>query len=312
MSSINPNILSSITENVEKVIYGKKEVIELVLCSFLSNGHTLIEDVPGVGKTSLASVLAKTFSCSYRRIQFTPDIMPSDITGFSMFNQKTGDFTYKEGAVMAQIILADEINRASPKAQSSLLEVMEEKQVTVDGRTYPLPKPFIVLATQNPFEYVGTYQLPEAQVDRFFMRVSIGYPTPETESGMLSMYDDGDPIDKIKPVASPEDLLRLQERVLKIHVDQKIKDYITAISNSTRTNENIRLGASPRASINLYRAAQAWALYKGRDYASPDDVIYMAEPVLAHRLSLSQEAKLKKMTAEAVIREVISSVKVPK
>lgn len=307
-----PHLLSSIIENVESVIFGKREVIELTLCAFLANGHALIEDVPGVGKTSLVSALARSFSCTFRRIQFTPDLMPSDITGFSMFDPKTGDFTYKEGAIMAQIILADEINRASPKTQSSLLEVMEENQVTVDGQTYLLPKPFMVLATQNPADYIGTYPLPEAQVDRFCMRVTIGYPSAETESSMLSMYDDGNPLTGIVPVATPEDLLALQSQVRRVYVDPKVKDYIAAIAQRTRANELVRLGVSPRASINLYRAAQAWALLQQRDYVSPDDVLHMSEPVLTHRLILRQEAKAKKITPEEILREIIGAVKVPK
>lgn len=305
------SFLPALVENVEKAIYGKREIIELVLCAFLCNGHVLIEDVPGVGKTSLVSALARSFSCSFRRIQFTPDILPSDITGFSMYNQKTGEFEYKEGAIMSQIILADEINRTSPKTQSSLLEVMEENQVTVDGKTYILPKPFIVLATQNPIDYMGTYPLPEAQLDRFLMRISIGYPSAEVESEMLSMYDVEDPIKNLKAVATADDLIALQSLVQGVYVDIKIKDYITAIIRKTRENEFVQLGGSPRASIDLYKASKAWAIYNNRDYVIPDDVKRMAAPVIEHRLVLKQEAKYKKITTESIVMSSIENVVVP-
>lgn len=304
-------ILKTITDNVEKVIFGKREVIELAVCAFLCGGHVLIEDVPGVGKTNLVSALARSFSCSFRRIQFTPDIMPSDITGFSMYNPKTGEFEYKEGLVMANIILADEINRTPPKTQSSLMEIMEENQKTVDGKTYPMPKPFIVLATQNPIDYVGTYPLPEAQLDRFFMRISIGYPPAEIESGMLSALSGGRPLEKITSVATADDLLKLQNAANGIYSDKKINDYIIGIINSTRKNENVVLGASPRASYCLFKAAQAWAMYNGRDFVCPDDVIKMAGPVLEHRLVLKQEAKTKKITTGSVIRSAVENIKIP-
>lgn len=305
------DVLKRITDNVEKVIFGKREVIELAICSFICNGHILIEDVPGVGKTSLGSALARSFSCTFRRIQFTPDVLPSDITGFSMYNPKTGEFDYKEGLAMSQIVLADEINRTPPKTQSSLLEIMEEHQATVDGKTYYMPKPFIVLATQNPVEYLGTHPLPEAQLDRFFMRISLGYPSPEVESDMLSILNQNRPIDIISEVATDRDLIELQESVNKIHVDKKINDYIINIVTNTRKNENVILGASPRASFCLFRAAQAWAMYNGRDYVRPDDVIKMAIPVLEHRLALKPEAKIRKATAETVVRTAVGSVKIP-
>ena len=303
--------LKIITDNIEKVLFGKREVIELAVCSFLCGGHILIEDVPGVGKTSLASALARSFSCSFRRIQFTPDIMPSDITGFSIYNQKSGEFEYKEGLVAAQIILADEINRAPPKTQSSLMEIMEENQKTVDGKTYLMPRPFIVLATQNPIEYVGTYPLPEAQLDRFFMRISIGYPSAETERDMLSVLNDGRPLDDIAAVADGHDLIELQDALSGIHAAQKIKDYIIAVINATRKNVNVALGASPRASFYLFRAAQAWAMYNGRDFVCPDDVIKMAQPVLEHRLVLKPEAKMKKITPGEIVGSAVGSVEVP-
>ncbi|MCL2573577.1 MAG: MoxR family ATPase [Defluviitaleaceae bacterium] len=304
-------MLTDVIDNVEKVIIGKREAIELALCSFLCAGHVLIEDMPGVGKTSLVSAMAKSFDCSFRRIQFTPDILPSDITGFSMYNQKTGEFDYHQGAVMSQIILADEINRTSPKTQSSLLEVMEENQVTVDGQTYVVPQPFIVFATQNPIEYLGTYPLPEAQLDRFFMRISLGYPEAEEESKMLSRFKEASPMKSLQAVANAEGLVEAQEMVAKIHVDEKINHYIVAIVRATRNSEDVALGGSPRASLCLYRAAQAWALYNGRDYVLPDDVIKMAVPVMEHRLVLKQEARLKRLTTKDVVGAAVKSVRTP-
>ena len=304
-------MLRDVVNNVEKVIIGKREAIELALCSFLCAGHVLIEDMPGVGKTSLVSAMAKSFDCSFRRIQFTPDILPSDITGFSMYNQKTGDFEYHQGAIMSQIILADEINRTSPKAQSSLLEVMEENQVTVDGETYSVPQPFIVFATQNPIEYLGTYPLPEAQLDRFFMRISLGYPDADQESAMLSRFKVSNPIKTLQPVADSESLIEAQELVTKIHVDEKINKYIVDIVRATRVSEDVALGGSPRASLCLYRASQAWALYNRRDYVMPDDVIKMAVPVMEHRLVLRQEARLKRLTSKDVVGTAVKSVRTP-
>ena len=304
-------MLNDVIDNVEKVIIGKREAIELALCSFLCGGHVLIEDMPGVGKTSLVSAMAKSFDCSFRRIQFTPDILPSDITGFSMYNQKTGDFEYHQGAIMSQIILADEINRTSPKTQSSLLEVMEENQVTVDGETYNVPQPFIVFATQNPIEYLGTYPLPEAQLDRFFMRISLGYPEAEEESKMLSRFKEFNPIKSLQPVANSQSLIEAQELVTKIHVDEKINKYIVSIVRATRASEDVALGGSPRASLCLYRASQAWALYNRRDFVMPDDVIKMAVPVMEHRLVLKQEARLKRLTSKDVVATAVKSVRAP-
>ncbi|MCL1996268.1 MAG: MoxR family ATPase [Defluviitaleaceae bacterium] len=304
-------MLKQVVENVEKVIIGKREAIELALCSFLCQGHVLIEDMPGVGKTSLVSAIAKSFDCSFKRIQFTPDILPSDITGFSMYKQKTGEFEYYQGAIMSQIILADEINRTSPKTQSSLLEVMEENQVTVDGKTYSVPQPFIVFATQNPIEYLGTYPLPEAQLDRFFMRISLGYPTPEQESQMLSRFKNESPIKSLVAVATTKDLLQAQKEVGEIHVETSINDYIVNVVNNTRNNPDIALGASPRASICLYKAAQANALYNQRDYVTPDDVIKMTIPVLEHRLVFKQETRLKRLSVRDVIENSIKAVRVP-
>ena len=305
------NTLNSIVSNVERVIVGKREAVELALCSFLCKGHVLIEDMPGVGKTSLVSAIAKSFDCTFRRIQFTPDILPSDIMGFSMYNPKTGEFDYKAGAIMSQIILADEINRTSPKTQSSLLEAMEENQVTVDGKTYDLPQPFIVFATQNPIEYLGTYPLPEAQLDRFFMRISMGYPNAEEESHLLDRFKEVSPLKTLTAVTNAEALTIMQEMVTKIHVDPSVKDYIVKIVRRTREDPDVALGGSPRATLCLFRAAQAWALYQERDYVLPDDVIKMAVPVLEHRLILRQEAKFKQLTSPAIVKKIINELDVP-
>lgn len=305
------DILNKIVTNIEEVIVGKRKTIELVLMSLICDGHVLIEDVPGVGKTSIVSCLAKSINASFKRIQFTPDVLPSDITGFTMYDQKKGEFVFRPGSIMSQIILADEINRTSPKTQASLLEVMEEKQVTVDGVTYNMPKPFMVLATQNPVEYLGTYPLPEAQLDRFIMKVSIGYPDKGEESYMISRFQQKNPLDDLKPVARGEDILKIQDRVKNIYSDKIINDYIVEIVNETRTHPNIYLGASPRGSLSLFRASQAWALYNNRTYVIPEDVKYMATPVLSHRIVMKQEAKLKKLTPEEIIDSILHSVRVP-
>lgn len=301
----------SIIDNVEKVIVGKRNAIELALIALACDGHVLIEDVPGVGKTSLVYSIAKSLDCSFKRIQFTPDILPTDITGFTIYNQKTGNFEFKPGAVMSNIVLADEINRTSPKTQASLLEVMEEKQITVDGVTYQVPRPFMVLATQNPVEYLGTYPLPEAQLDRFMLKISIGYPSQADESKILTRFKTENPLHNLTPVADADYILKLQEVVREIHVDSSLNQYIVEISDATRKNPDILLGASPRASLALYRASQAWAFYNGRDYVIPDDIKKMAIPVLAHRLILKQEAKLKKITAEQILTSIMSNINVP-
>ena len=311
MSENYTTVLQSIIANVEQVIIGKREAIELALCAFLCKGHVLIEDMPGVGKTSLVCAIAKSFDCSFRRIQFTPDILPSDITGFSMYNQQTGEFEYQQGSIMAQIILADEINRTSPKTQSSLLEVMEESQITVDGKTYAVPRPFIVFATQNPIEYLGTYPLPEAQLDRFFMRIALGYPTADEESKMLDRFKESDPLASLRAVSDAETLLKMQELVQTVHVDPSINEYIVNIVQKTREHPDIALGGSPRASLCLYRAAQAWAFYSGRMFVLPDDILKVAVPVISHRLVIKQEARFKKLTAVSIVKNVINSIKVP-
>ena len=301
-----------LTKNVGSVIVGKESAIELMMIAVLCRGHVLIEDVPGVGKTTLASAIARSLDCSFRRIQFTPDITPSDITGFSIANFKTGELEYRPGMIMSQIVLADEINRTSPKTQSALLEVMEEGQVSVDGNTYPMPQPFIVLATQNPVDFMGTYPLPEAQLDRFFMRISIGYPNAEEEADILERYTSGKkPMDDLRPICTSGDILRLQQEVEGVHTSREVRAYIANIAAASRRNSALQLGISTRAAISLLRASQACALLDGRDYVIPEDVQRMAAPVLAHRMVLSPEASMRNMTAERVLQGVMGAVAVP-
>jgi len=309
--SKTPETIDNIINNVEKVIIGKRKAIELVVVSLLSQGHVLIEDMPGVGKTSIISALARSVECSFKRIQFTPDIMPSDITGFSMFNQKLGDFEYHKGLIMSQFVLADEINRTSPKTQSSLLEVMEESRVTVDGNIYEMPTPFIVFATQNPIEYLGTYPLPEAQLDRFFMKISIGYPDVNEELQILERHAKNTPLESLTPVTTAEEIQRMQKEILDVHIDQSVLEYIVAITRATRTHKSLILGASPRATLSLGRAARAYAYINGRDYCLPDDIMKLAAPVLSHRIIITHEAKLKKITPENIIAEILQSIKPP-
>jgi len=305
-------IVRALQQNISKVIVGKEEIIQLALIALLCGGHVLIEDVPGVGKTMLCSALAKSLACSFKRIQFTPDVTPSDVTGFSIANFKTGELEFRAGAVMSQIVLADEINRTSPKTQSSLLEVMEEKQVTVDGTTYPMPQPFMVLATQNPVEFVGTYPLPEAQMDRFFMRISIGYPTVEDEMDILERYASPvTPLSTLEPVCRAEDVLALQEAVLQVYCSKEVRSYIANICAATRKHSALQLGASTRAAISLVRASQACALLDGRDFILPEDVQSMAQPVVAHRILLSPESRMKGLTTQRVLRSVLEGVSVP-
>lgn len=305
-------IIGALLDNIGKAIIGKEEAVEYALIALLCNGHVLIEDVPGVGKTTLASALAKSLDCSFRRIQFTPDLTPSDVTGFTLVNFKTGEMEFKEGAVMSQVVLADEINRTSPKTQSALLEVMEEQQVTVDGVTHPLPKPFIVLATQNPGEFVGTYPLPEAQMDRFFLRISIGYPTVEQEMDVLERYSGVvKPMATIEPVCSAQDIIALQEMVKQVYCSPEVRMYVATLAAATRQEPALALGASTRAAIALIHGAQACALLAGRDYIIPEDVQHMALPVLAHRLVLSAESRMKGITAQSVVMKVLKSTPVP-
>jgi len=291
--------------NVEKIIVGKQYAISLVMATLACRGHVLIEDVPGVGKTSLVAALARSVDGSFKRIQFTPDIMPSDITGYSAFSPKTGEFEYRPGAVMSQFVLADEINRTSPKTQSSLLEVMEENQVTVDGMTYTVPSPFMVLATQNPVDYLGTFALPEAQLDRFFMKITLGYPDENAESKMLERFKGKNPMDELRPIAAGADINAIQNLVEKIHVHEEINKFILTITRYTREHEDVTLGASPRASICLFKASQAWAMFSGRDYVTPDDVLQMATHVLSHRILLRQEASLRRITVDHVIEQAV-------
>lgn len=298
-----------LTDNIEKVIIGKREVIIKLIAALLSGGHVLIEDVPGVGKTKLVTALSASVNGECRRIQFTPDLMPSDITGFTMINRSTGENEYRSGAAMCNFLLADEINRASPKAQSALLEIMEELQVSVDGVTYPLPKPFMAMATQNPVETYGTYHLPEAQMDRFLMKLSIGYPSPEEEAAILDQK--GVEQTELRAVITLADLLALREKTETIAVHDSVKRYIVDIVSATRNSEFTALGASPRGSIGLFRAARAAALIDGRDYAVPDDVKRIASEVLAHRLILSPKGKSVHGTAEKVMKTILSEVPIP-
>jgi MoxR-like ATPase len=304
-------VMKKIVENMSRVIVGKEGPARLMVIALASSGHVLIEDVPGIGKTTMANTMAKSVGLSFNRIQFTPDILPSDITGFTIFNQKTGEFEYRSGNIMSNVILADEINRTSPKTQASMLEVMEEKQVTVDGKTYSVPNPFMVIATQNPVEYMGTYPLPEAQMDRFMMKISMGYPSRSEEVEILYKFQKSSPIRELTPVVTSEELLDLQQQVREVRMDQSLAGYIVDLITATRRHEHVMLGCSPRASISLFRASQAAALYEGRDYVIPEDIRDLAVPVLSHRLVLKQEAKIKRITNESIISEIIEDQKIP-
>jgi MoxR-like ATPase len=304
-------LVEKIILNVEKVLVGKREAVELAVIALLSRGHLLIEDTPGVGKTMLARSLAKSINSSFKRIQFTPDMLPGDITGVSIYNQKTGDFEFHPGPIIAQVVLADEINRATPKVQSALLEAMEEKQLTVDGVTRKMPSPFHVLATQNTIEYEGTFPLPEAQLDRFLLRINIGYPTQEEEIAIVEGQQYIHPIEKLEHVVTAEDVLKLQETVKKIYVDDLVKQYIVALVDATRHHAAIYLGASPRGSLALYRTSQARALLRGRDYVLPDDVKALAEPALAHRSLMAAASQTQGRDGRATIAEILRTVPVP-
>lgn len=304
-------VMQKIVENMSKVIIGKEGPSRLMVIALAASGHVLIEDVPGIGKTSMANAMAKSVGLSFNRIQFTPDILPSDITGFTIFNQKTCEFEYRAGVVMSNILLADEINRTSPKTQASMLEVMEERQVTVDGKTYKVPEPFMVIATQNPVEYMGTYPLPEAQMDRFLMKINMGYPSRAEEVSILYQFQDRNPLKDLAAVVSQEELIELQQEVRKVRIEDSLAGYIIDLVGATRRNEHILLGCSPRASISLFRAAQALALFNGRDYVTPEDIRDLAVPVLSHRLMLKQEAKIKRVTQESIISDIIQRQKVP-
>jgi MoxR-like ATPase len=313
MSNIQPiqSLVEKVSANVECVILGKHAEVELAMVALLCSGHILIEDVPGVGKTMLARAIAKSLGCSFKRLQFTPDMLPTDVTGVSMFNQKTREFEFRAGPVHAQIVLTDEINRATPKTQSALLECMEERQVTVDGMTYAMPQPFFVMATQNPIEYEGTFPLPEAQLDRFMLRIRLGYPSTKDEMAILDAQRVMHPIEEVSQVASAEELLVAQRAVKDVYVDALVKEYILALVDATRKHPDIYLGASPRGSLALYKTAQARAAIQGRDYVIPDDIKALTENALAHRLIVSPAARLKNVDPRAVVDELIHSIAVP-
>jgi MoxR-like ATPase len=304
-------IANQVIENVEKVIIGKRDVIEHTVICLLCQGHLLIEDVPGVGKTMLAKSLARSVGCTFKRIQFTPDLLPSDVTGVSVFNEKTREFEYRAGPILSQIVLTDEINRATPKTQSALLEAMEERQVTVDGVSYATPTPFLVMATQNPIEYEGTFPLPEAQLDRFMMRVHLGHPEPADEIKILEAQQYQHPIEDIGQVITAEELKAAQDEVKKVYVDPLVKEYIVDLVNASRRHPDVYLGASPRGSLALFKTAQARALLQGRDYATPDDVKALAQETLAHRLIIGPAARIKDVDQRAVLDELLRSVPVP-
>jgi MoxR-like ATPase len=302
---------ATIIANVEKVIVGKRPVVELALVALLAQGHLLIEDVPGVGKTMLARAIARSVGCTFKRVQFTPDLLPSDVTGVSIYNQKTLEFEFRPGPIIANMVLSDEINRATPKTQSALLEAMEERQVTVDGRTYPLPRPFIVLATQNPIEYEGTFPLPEAQLDRFLLRISLGYPSTIDELEIISRQQFRHPIEGLDQVVSLETLVAMQDTIKSVHLARELQEYITALVKASREHESVYLGASPRGSLGLYRSCQARAAIQGRDYAVPDDAKALAVPVLAHRIIVSPAARIRSVTGKMVVEDLLRTVPVP-
>lgn len=304
-------VARKIIANVEKVIVGKRQQLILSLVSWMCEGHILLEDVPGVAKTMLARALSRSVGCDFKRIQCTPDLLPSDVTGASIFNQRTIEFEFRPGPIFSQIVLADEINRATPRTQAALLEAMAESCVTVDGVTHQLRPPFLVIATQNPVDHEGTFPLPEAQLDRFLMKFSLGYPTMEDELKMLEMLRHRHPLDDLQPVVGPEDLVACQTQVREVHVDDKVRQYLMQIVHDTRASEDLSLGASPRASIALFRTSQAMAALRGRDYVQPDDVKRVAPSVLTHRLILKPESRLRKMTAEKIVEELIAEIAVP-
>jgi MoxR-like ATPase len=300
-----------VINNVEKVIVGKAEPVAFSLIAVICKGHILIEDVPGVGKTVLTKSIARSIGCSFKRIQFTPDLLPSDVTGVSIYNQKTGNFEFRPGPVMSQIVLADEINRATPKTQSALLEAMEEAQITVDGVTYRLPDPFMVMATQNPIEYEGTFPLPEAQLDRFMMNITLGYPRMQDEMNILDTHQFHHPLEDLEQIMRAEELVQIQQQVRSVHVDPSIREYIVSLAGATRNHNNIYLGASPRGSLALFRASQALAAIRGRGYVIPDDVKLLAKATLAHRIIVTPAARVRGITSTAILDEILSTVPVP-
>jgi len=297
--------------NVERVIVGKREIIELLLVAMLSEGHVILEDVPGLGKTLLAKSIAKSMDCAFKRIQFTPDLLPSDVTGLNYFNQKTSEFEFLPGPIMANIVLADELNRATPRTQACLLEAMEERQVTIDGQTMALPRPFLVLATQNPVEQAGTFPLPEAQMDRFMIKIKIGYPSFEAENSIVLRFERQNPLDALASVMTGAELLEMGRVIRQVHVDDSVREYMVRLIRATRQHQAVRLGASPRGTQALYRACQAMAMIRGRRFVLPDDVKALAGPVLAHRLIIDSERRLRGRGRESLIAEILNQVPAP-
>ena len=309
--SLVHSFIQRVTNNVSQVILGKEQAIQHTLLALLCEGHLLIEDVPGLGKTMLARSIARSIGCSFNRIQFTPDMLPSDVTGVSVYNQKNQEFEFRAGPIFAQIVLADEINRATPKTQAALLEAMEERQVTIDGVTYTMQRPFLVLATQNPIEYEGTFPLPEAQVDRFIMRIHLGYPDRRHEIAILDSQQDHHPIQGLEQVISREELMRAQKAVKQVYVDDQIKDYIVSITQATREHPDVYLGASPRGSLALFKTARALAAAQNREYVLPDDIKTLAIPTLAHRIIVSPSARIKNISSQAIVQDILKSTPVP-
>lgn len=303
--------VDKVRENVNRVIVGKGDVVDLALVALLCEGHILFEDVPGIGKTTLAKALARSLDCTFRRIQFTPDLLPSDVTGLSVYNQKTQEFEFRPGPLMAQVVLADEINRATPRTQSALLEAMQERQITVDGLPRMLPRPFLVMATQNPVELEGTFPLPEAQVDRFFIKLGLGYPSAEEENSILLRFERAEPLQALQPVLNTETVLAMQQAAREVRVEASVRDYVVSLVRATRAHTAVELGASPRGSLYLYHGAQSFAALHGRDYVLPDDVKYLAPFILTHRLMIGAQTRLRGRSAEQIVKEIVDSVPVP-
>ncbi len=309
--STHTAVAQRMVDNVSKVIVGKRDVIEQAMAALIAQGHILVEDVPGVGKTMLAKSLSISIGCNFKRIQFTPDLLPSDVAGISVYNQANGEFEFRPGPIMSQVVLADEINRATPKTQSALLEAMEELQVTVDGITHHLEHPFVVVATQNPIEYEGTFPLPEAQLDRFLMRISLGYPEFEEELAVIEQQEQEHPIDSLEAVATPKDVIGLQQAAKEVYVDRAVREYIVNLTEATRNHRDVALGASPRASLGLFRAARALALVLDRDYVIPDDIKMLAAPVTAHRIILSPSARMRGVRSADLVSDLLNTLTVP-